>query len=108
MAASCLPVEACQASELPNATAIARESYTPTRTFAPDEFAGSCAGAEAAHSERQAAETMISIAFIGRISLRSCDGAQSSAARQRRSEEHTSELQSLRHLVCRLLLEKKK
>src|ERR1039458_10575400 len=26
---------------------------------------------------------------------------------QQRSEEHTSELQSLRHLVCRLLLEKK-
>src|SRR5205814_3598510 len=25
-----------------------------------------------------------------------------------KSEEHTSELQSLRHLVCRLLLEKKK
>src|SRR5262245_64143578 len=29
-------------------------------------------------------------------------------AEQVRSEEHTSELQSLRHLVCRLLLEKKK
>src|SRR5947199_3117893 len=29
-------------------------------------------------------------------------------ARPDRSEEHTSELQSLRHLVCRLLLEKKK
>src|SRR5258705_1569894 len=28
--------------------------------------------------------------------------------RDDRSEEHTSELQSLRHLVCRLLLEKKK
>src|SRR5262245_65084556 len=28
--------------------------------------------------------------------------------RLRRSEEHTSELQSLRHIVCRLLLEKKK
>src|SRR5436853_6036914 len=28
--------------------------------------------------------------------------------RNPRSEEHTSELQSLRHLVCRLLLEKKK
>src|SRR5438045_4675034 len=27
--------------------------------------------------------------------------------REARSEEHTSELQSLRHLVCRLLLEKK-
>src|SRR5438045_6443548 len=32
------------------------------------------------------------------------DGSPCSA----RSEEHTSELQSLRHLVCRLLLEKKK
>src|SRR2546425_4339496 len=29
-------------------------------------------------------------------------------ARLRRSEEHTSELQSLAYLVCRLLLEKKK
>src|ERR1035438_1828472 len=33
-----------------------------------------------------------------------CHRAQS---RARRSEEHTTELQSLRHLVCRLLLEKK-
>src|SRR5437899_7935414 len=32
----------------------------------------------------------------------------SSAISASRSEEHTSELQSLRHLVCRLLLEKKK
>src|SRR5690625_6939496 len=30
------------------------------------------------------------------------------AARRERSEEHTSELQSRGHLVCRLLLEKKK
>src|SRR5947209_11662094 len=30
------------------------------------------------------------------------------AARLRRSEEHTSELQSRQYLVCRLLLEKKK
>src|SRR2546422_4940029 len=30
------------------------------------------------------------------------------ARRARRSEEHTSELQSRLHLVCRLLLEKKK
>src|SRR2546429_5854201 len=36
--------------------------------------------------------------------------SQSRALRQcwRRSEEHTSELQSRLHLVCRLLLEKKK
>src|SRR2546429_2664222 len=32
----------------------------------------------------------------------------SSAAAEHRSEEHTSELQSRLHLVCRLLLEKKK
>src|SRR5947199_1338258 len=34
--------------------------------------------------------------------------AASISSRASRSEEHTSELQSLRHLVCRLLLEKKK
>src|SRR5258705_3650908 len=34
--------------------------------------------------------------------------AVNSQIRENRSEEHTSELQSLRHLVCRLLLEKKK
>src|SRR5258706_12034369 len=37
---------------------------------------------------------------------RSCPAAR--PAGQRRSEEHTSELQSLTNLVCRLLLEKKK
>src|SRR5438552_7031910 len=35
-------------------------------------------------------------------------GALSRGMQQRRSEEHTSELQSPDHLVCRLLLEKKK
>src|SRR2546429_5944488 len=34
--------------------------------------------------------------------------AAASATAARRSEEHTSELQSRLHLVCRLLLEKKK
>src|ERR1039458_151820 len=33
---------------------------------------------------------------------------QGFAGNMQRSEEHTSELQSLRHLVCRLLLEKNK
>src|SRR5439155_27330892 len=35
-------------------------------------------------------------------------GATSPGSSRRRSEEHTSELQSRGHLVCRLLLEKKK
>src|SRR5438309_5472797 len=52
------------------------------------------------------------------IVFRSCNGVGVNAARRtsiwcrrtglKRSEEHTSELQSQFHLVCRLLLEKKK
>src|SRR5271157_6670277 len=45
----------------------------------------------------------------GCASVRSrCIGADCRGARMHRSEEHTSELQSRPHLVCRLLLEKKK
>src|SRR2546429_2736397 len=47
-----------------------------------------------------------------KLALRICEfpGATSVRSRfsTRRSEEHTSELQSRLHLVCRLLLEKKK
>src|SRR5438309_6208453 len=45
-----------------------------------------------------------------RLFPRPCPGEQSGGRgdKQRRSEEHTSELQSQFHLVCRLLLEKKK
>src|SRR5947199_6482459 len=39
---------------------------------------------------------------------RQSSGSIRASRRRSRSEEHTSELQSLRHLVCRLLLEKKK
>src|SRR3712207_8325403 len=35
------------------------------------------------------------------------DAGEDHRARRRRSEEHTSELQSRQYLVCRLLLEKK-
>src|SRR2546425_5750798 len=37
-----------------------------------------------------------------------CYGPEEGLLRVKRSEEHTSELQSLAYLVCRLLLEKKK
>src|SRR5262245_57804575 len=47
------------------------------------------------------AETLFS---YGMRSFGAMDWSKPSRAR---SEEHTSELQSLRHLVCRLLLEKK-
>src|SRR5258708_16559385 len=38
----------------------------------------------------------------------SCEASGIKVSPKRRSEEHTSELQSPDHLVCRLLLEKKK
>src|SRR3989442_7408442 len=47
--------------------------------------------------------------LVGRVAIRVVRGALAAAARAHdRSEEHTSELQSRPHLVCRLLLEKKK
>src|SRR5690348_18081293 len=51
---------------------------------------------------------------LGQFRLKDADFAELTgmartiAAREGRSEEHTSELQSPVHLVCRLLLEKKK
>src|SRR5258706_10955396 len=47
------------------------------------------------------------VAFVGVQLCRSSTGTSWQAS-NRRSEEHTSELQSLTNLVCRLLLEKKK
>src|ERR1039458_10729792 len=49
--------------------------------------------------ERESAGDFAGVAFLPEVAQRAGFG---------RSEEHTSELQSLRHLVCRLLLEKKK
>src|SRR2546430_6841867 len=44
----------------------------------------------------------------GEPSRRTAEHGHQGRARGRRSEEHTSELQSQSNLVCRLLLEKKK
>src|ERR1035438_10644240 len=53
---------------------------------------------------RQSASCLLSDVGRGDVSTLRCV----STGLCSRSEEHTSELQSLRHLVCRLLLEKKK
>src|ERR1039458_9868638 len=47
------------------------------------------------------------MARLMRLPEKETPSSQPVAGGQWRSEEHTSELQSLRHLVCRLLLEKK-
>src|SRR2546429_5851740 len=48
------------------------------------------------------------IGFISLLGVSVMDGILILSYFQERSEEHTSELQSRLHLVCRLLLEKKK
>src|SRR5687768_17755900 len=48
------------------------------------------------------------IVVVGGTTGLGLSGARACAAAGARSEEHTSELQSRLHLVCRLLLEKKK
>src|SRR5438477_7523791 len=55
---------------------------------------------------RSLSSTALIASTPSRFSARTC--ARPSSASRRRSEEHTSELQSHVNLVCRLLLEKKK
>src|SRR5205814_9217051 len=65
---------------------------------------GSCVGAPRRRSTSWCARPASKNARCKSIGG-ACSPSRSRAAP--RSEEHTSELQSLRHLVCRLLLEKK-
>src|SRR2546422_2743469 len=51
---------------------------------------------------------MTSGEVVGHRAKMGPDGVSATCAARTRSEEHTSELQSRLHLVCRLLLEKKK
>src|SRR5258706_868929 len=61
-------------------------------------------------SEQQVFDVAMNTIRVGLISVPggSCSWRRRKFAARRRSEEHTSELQSLTNLVCRLLLEKKK
>src|SRR5690349_23108301 len=59
-------------------------------------------------SPRVAPSTNLPSAYLSSIETPSILGSITYAGASPRSEEHTSELQSRRDLVCRLLLEKKK
>src|SRR5205823_10680359 len=71
-------------------------AFTPFQVGPPD-----VAGFRAARSQFTADEWAA-------LMLQSAGYAAAAFPDRRRSEEHTSELQSLAYLVCRLLLEKKK
>src|SRR5438046_8322603 len=61
-----------------------------------------------AHAMRQESVVRNGHKIAGGFAAGTADGESIFADRSPRSEEHTSELQSLTNLVCRLLLEKKK
>src|SRR3989442_11982397 len=69
-------------------------------------FRSAHAGAADGRARREAEPHAARGAAVGDARRRRSDGRCPRAPR--RSEEHTSELQSRPHLVCRLLLEKKK
>src|SRR5438874_5865397 len=90
-----------------------RSTLFPYTTLFRSRPAGALAGEERAgrREERRVGRevgevrvrvTPVSLALLGRRADRGLE------LLDRRSEEHTSELQSRRDLVCRLLLEKKK
>src|SRR5205814_10120010 len=89
-------------------TTLFRSGGGSSRTARPTEgrccsVTGICSETiETDHGNRRRWPRRRGRGFIGRR----LDLARRRRAKSRRSEEHTSELQSLRHLVCRLLLEK--
>src|SRR5262245_63779338 len=75
-----------------------------TTLFRSDCCCSRCAPDEAAARRMSGSRAWL---FVDQL-LRTGVDPRQRVAQLVRSEEHTSELQSLRHLVCRLLLEKKK
>src|SRR5437870_8718414 len=61
-----------------------------------------------AHCAQCGHDFLIAFSCKGRGVCPSCNTRRARSSTTSRSEEHTSELQSRGHLVCRLLLEKKK
>src|SRR2546422_4889047 len=81
-------------------------TQTPVRTPLTKRAGRRCAGHEE-KAELVVARCAASTFLSGRI-FAAGSVASPACTRDDRSEEHTSELQSRLHLVCRLLLEKKK
>src|SRR5687767_15636955 len=84
----------------------------PTSTLFPTRRSSDLPARSTAHSRAQGIVSIVSFAPRERVCgvgpAASVRSGQRGDVPARRSEEHTSELQSLAYLVCRLLLEKKK
>src|SRR5438045_7484877 len=97
----------------------ATSPFFPYTTLFRSAISGSSAVRQSMHvsgSDKTLAKVTVRVeraSGVGDLTLRVQDAAGTTldscnVPASARSEEHTSELQSLRHLVCRLLLEKKK
>src|SRR2546429_3113525 len=82
-----------------------RSTLFPYTTLFRSRLAASVVAADCAAAAARCAAT---VASDRRFGLPCVAIITASSATSARSEEHTSELQSRLHLVCRLLLEKKK
>src|SRR2546426_6472288 len=83
--------------------------FRPSRTGSSNVWRSRASGhAYAARSPASSAEGVIFLQACSFIPLLSSEDVRVASIAARRSEEHTSELQSPCNLVCRLLLEKKK
>src|SRR6266496_4512991 len=119
-----LAARICASALLMNSTQFCRVARVIPRTwpgsgYAAQEATGhgrsvnpggavNCGGGRS-RSHPQAATVATTMATeVVRSRCSRTDASLRVGARRRRSEEHTSELQSRRDLVCRLLLEKKK
>src|SRR5262245_64826923 len=89
-------------------TTLFRSSESPVERFSTT-FDTGCDDSAIVNVSVVPASLTTLLPKVGTITSPPPIGVSSSVfATARRSEDHTSELQSLRHLVCRLLLEKKK
>src|SRR3712207_7561989 len=84
-------------------TTLFRSSHHPARRRSPPPRPCCCSASAMASRTAVRSGRAEPAGSLGMTHRSSCD-----IATRRRSEEHTSELQSRQYLVCRLLLEKKK
>src|SRR5258707_4741578 len=89
-------------SDSPHVTVL-REECLEALAIRPEGFYIDCTAGGGGHSAAIAARLT-----SGHLLALDRDPAAIELTSRRRSEEHTSELQSRQYLVCRLLLEKKK
>src|SRR5947209_14131224 len=84
------------------------KTFIPTRRSSDLGAPSACRGARSARSARRRRTRARTRRRELRTRREPTPGATLRGVHARRSEEHTSELQSRQYLVCRLLLEKKK